>query len=902
MTEKTIFLKDYTVPVFLIEKTELYFDLHSNNTRVRSRLTMRHNPESKAPATLLSLHGVDLRLISVSINQLSVTSDRFQVNEDSLDINVDGLIQDSGDTFDLAIETEIDPLSNTSLEGLYQSSGMFCTQCEAQGFRKISYYLDRPDVMSEFTTIIEADVDDYPVMLSNGNKTADSILANGRRCVTWHDPFKKPAYLFALVAGDLQKIQDTFTTMSGREVILEIFVEAKDLDKCAHAMDSLKRSMTWDEEVYGREYDLDIFMIVAVDDFNMGAMENKGLNIFNTSCVLAKPETTTDMGFQRVEAVVAHEYFHNWSGNRVTCRDWFQLSLKEGFTVFRDASFSSDMGSATVKRVEDVSLLRSAQFPEDGGPLAHAVQPASFIEISNFYTLTIYEKGAELVRMLHTLLGPEKFRAGSDLYFDRHDGQAVTIDDFICAMADASGRDLEQFTRWYHQASTPVLSFTESYDDTLSQYTLTVRQSCPPSAETATKLPFHIPISMSLIGEAGALPLQLQGGPQNNDSDDNTQLIIELKATQESFVFEKVNEKPVASVMRGLSAPVRIEFDRTDADLRRLMTTDNDGFCRWDACQQFAINTIAKLQAQLASGQDSAKMALICEPLVAAYQCVLLDESLDPAMVSLMLTLPSLAYLIDIADQADVQNIDSAREILRLAIADGLNLELQKIYQAHDHLQTYQASAEQIAARSLKNTALSYLMLFADKSSVVNDLSKKQIIEKCQWQFSNGNNMTDVQAALHLMVNTQSCETIAKAALESFYTRWKDESLVVNIWFSLQASSRSAGALERVKTLMEHEAFELTNPNKLRSVVSVFCSQNPVHFHAEDGKAYEFLSDLIIKVDSINPQIASRLLTPLTRWAKFDPTRQGKMKAALKKISNKPDLSKDVYEIVNKSL
>jgi len=902
VTEKTIFLKDYTVPVFLIEKTELYFDLHSKATRVRSRLQMRHNPESNSPATLLTLHGVDLTLISVSVDQTELSKERYVINEESLDIKLDGLIDAAGGIFDLAIETEIDPLSNTSLEGLYQSSGMFCTQCEAQGFRKISYYLDRPDVMSEFTTTIEADADDFPVMLSNGNKTADSILANGRRCVSWHDPFKKPAYLFALVAGNLQKIEDTFTTMSGRDVILQIFVEAKDLDKCAHAMDSLKRSMTWDEEVYGREYDLDIFMIVAVDDFNMGAMENKGLNIFNTSCVLAKPETTTDMGFQRVEAVVAHEYFHNWSGNRVTCRDWFQLSLKEGFTVFRDASFSSDMGSATVKRVEDVSLLRSAQFPEDGGPLAHAVQPASFIEISNFYTLTIYEKGAELVRMLHTLLGAENFRAGSDLYFDRHDGQAVTIDDFVAAMADASGRDLQQFTRWYHQASTPVLAFSDNYDEPSAQYTLNITQSCPPSAETDTKLPFHIPVSMSLIGEAGALPLHLRGAEQNNDTDDNTQTIIELKDFEQSFVFEKVNEKPVASVMRGFSAPVRIEFHRSNDDLRRLMTTDNDGFCRWDACQQFAINTIEKLQVQLASGSSSDDSSQICEPLVAAYRSVLQDVSLDPAMVSLMLTLPSLAYLIDIADQADVKNIDNARETLRLAIAEGLHNELQVIYQAYDHLQAYQASAEQIAARSLKNTALAYLMLFADKSITGKDINKKQIIEKCQWQFSNANNMTDVQTALHLLVNAEGCKAVSETALESFYKRWKDESLVVNIWFSLQASSRSAGALERVKALMGHDAFELTNPNKLRSVVSVFCNQNPVSFHAEDGSAYEFLSDLIIKVDSINPQIASRLLTPLTRWAKFDKARQDKMKAALNKISEKPDLSKDVYEIVNKSL
>lgn len=894
---KTIFLKDYQVPNYLITTSELSFKLYPEYTRVTSSLAMCFNSEADESCRFsLTLDGVELKLIALSINGKAVPEDCYRQTDEHLHIQLDTVFDSIPTDFIFCCETEIYPQSNTSLEGLYRSRTMYCTQCEAEGFRKITYYLDRPDVMSVFTTNIEAPNDQFPVLLSNGNKVDDLDLGNGWRRVSWYDPFKKPAYLFALVAGTLDCVKDSFTTQSGREVELHIYVETKDLDKCNHAMTALKNSMAWDERVYGREYDLDLFMIVAVDDFNMGAMENKGLNIFNTSCVLAKPETTTDVGFQRVEAVVAHEYFHNWSGNRVTCRDWFQLSLKEGFTVFRDSQFSSDMGSATVKRVEDVNLLRNAQFVEDGGPMAHAVRPDSFIEISNFYTLTIYEKGAEIVRMIHTLLGEELFRKGSDLYFDRHDGQAVTVEDFVAAMADVSGRDFSQFMNWYRQAATPELVFSESYEDNAQEYTLTIEQSCRATAESNVKQPYLMPVLVSLLGEAGALPLKLLG-IDNFESADNTELCLELSQSKQTFVFSGVKEKPVASVLRGFSAPVKIQFQREPQDYHRIMTMDSDGFCRWDASQTIAVNLIqqtTKIIEQEKSSQESFKQSLqqLMAPLITSFRAVLNDTSLDPAMIALMLEMPSASYLLEQAEGEDITLIYEARDAVKTLLATALESEFETVYLAYDHSVVYQAEADQIALRSLKNLALSYLCLLGQ--------AKHQ--QWCLLQYKNSRNMTDSLAALRCLSQSEILSVDAVDSFTEFYQRWSEEALVVNQWFMLQASHQSPDALAEVEALILHPAYDVNNPNKVRSVVAVFCNQNTLGFHRSDGKGYQFLANQIILLDTINPQLAARLIAPLSRWRKYDTQRQKLMKTALEFIKHSGVLSKDVSELLDKSL
>ncbi|GAA6152709.1 aminopeptidase N [Pseudoteredinibacter isoporae] len=908
MSNKTIYLNDYRAPAYWIERTDLYVDLRDGQTKVSSRLSMHVNPDAdRDERQQLQLHGRELALESVELDGQPLNEDDYELDDEYLTLPVGRLLGDLENDelcFDLTIVTLIEPEKNTSLEGLYRSSGMYCTQCEAEGFRKITYYLDRPDVMSEFFTSIEADADRYPVMLSNGNKIEDKQLDNGRRLVRWHDPFKKPAYLFALVAGDLECVEDRFLTMSGREILLQIFVEAKDLDKCQHAMDSLKHSMRWDEEVYGREYDLDIFMIVAVDDFNMGAMENKGLNIFNTSCVLAKAETTTDAGFQRVEGVVAHEYFHNWSGNRVTCRDWFQLSLKEGFTVFRDAQFSSDMGSETVKRVEDVSLLRSAQFVEDGGPLAHAVRPDSFIEISNFYTLTIYEKGAEIVRMLHTLLGADTFRKGSDLYFDRHDGQAVTVEDFVAAMADASGRDFTQFMNWYRQAGTPELTLSEEYDDQAREYHVTIEQYCRPTSESDEKAPYHIPLNVCLWGEAGALAIRLKDQAPDVETADNTQAIIELREQRTELCFVDVPERPVLSFLRGFSAPVKVHFERDNDQLLRLVRSESDGFARWDACQQLLLNAIAALETVAAN--ETEEQAQICEPIAEAFVELLQDETADPAMIALMLTLPSLTYLIELRDNVDLDKLDRAREILRIAIANRCFSTLWRLYQSYDHGVAYQPEAEQIAMRSLKNTALAYLMLAVDQGD--EQENRTLILDACEAQYRYANNMTDQLAALQALLNADCAAERANMALGAFYEQWQSETLVMNLWLQVQAVRRSGNALAHVRDLKNHPAYDNNNPNKIRSLIGAFCGQNLMAFHASNSQgeasseAYEFLAGEVLSLDRRNPQIAARLLVPLTRWHKFNGERQALMKSALQSIANRKELSKDVRELVEKSL
>ncbi|WP_122550566.1 aminopeptidase N [Pseudomonas viridiflava] len=878
-----IYLKDYQAPEYLIDETNLTFELFDDHSLVHAQLVMRRNPARGAGLPPLVLDGQHLELLSVNLDDVALTAADYQLTEDHLTLHP------KAERFTVDSTVRIHPETNTALEGLYKSSGMFCTQCEAEGFRKITYYLDRPDVMSKFTTTVSAEKHSFPILLSNGNPVASGEEEDGRHWATWEDPFMKPAYLFALVAGDLWCVEDTFTTMSERVVTLRIYVEPENIDKCQHAMNSLKKSMRWDEETYGREYDLDIFMIVAVNDFNMGAMENKGLNIFNSSAVLARAETATDAAHQRVEAIVAHEYFHNWSGNRVTCRDWFQLSLKEGFTVYRDAGFSADMNSATVKRIQDVAFLRTHQFAEDAGPMAHAVRPDSFIEISNFYTLTVYEKGSEVVGMLHTLLGADGFRKGSDLYFERHDGQAVTCDDFIKAMEDANGVDLTQFKRWYSQAGTPRLAVSESYDSAAGTYSLTFRQSCPttPGQPGDQKQPFVIPVELGLLDSQGNdIALRLSG----EASATGTTRVLSVTEAEQTFTFVDVTEKPLPSLLRGFSAPVKLSFPYDRDQLMFLMQHDSDGFNRWDAGQQLSVQVLQEMIAQYQQGQ-----ALVMDQrLVTALGTVLADEQLDQAMVAEMLSLPGEAYLTEISEVADVEAIHAAREFARQQLADSLFDGLWARYQANRDISKvtpYVAEAEHFARRALQNIALSYLMLSG----------KPQVLTATIDQFDTSDNMTERLTALAVLVNSPFIEERDKA-LAVFAENFKDNALVMDQWFSVQAGSPQPGGLERVKELMQHPAFNIKNPNKVRALIGAFAAQNLINFHAADGSGYRFLADLVIELNGFNPQIASRQLAPLTRWRKYDSARQALMKAELERILASGKLSPDVYEVVSKSL
>ena len=880
---KMIYLKDYRAPDYLIDETHLTFELFEDHSLVHAQLVMRRNPAAGEGLPLLVLDGQQLELLSLALDGQELSAADYQLGDSHLSL------QPKAASFVIDSSVRIHPESNTALEGLYKSGSMFCTQCEAEGFRKITYYLDRPDVMSKFTTTLSAEQHRYPVLLSNGNPIASGPEEGegGRHWATWQDPFMKPAYLFALVAGDLWCVEDSFTTMTQREVALRIYVEPENIDKCQHAMDSLKKSMKWDEEVYGREYDLDIFMIVAVNDFNMGAMENKGLNIFNSSCVLAKAETATDAAHQRVEAVVAHEYFHNWSGNRVTCRDWFQLSLKEGFTVFRDAEFSADMHSRTVKRIEDVAYLRTHQFAEDAGPMAHPVRPEAFIEISNFYTLTVYEKGSEVVRMIHTLVGADGFRKGSDLYFERHDGQAVTCDDFIKAMEEANGIDLAQFKRWYSQAGTPRLAVGEHYDAAAQTYSLSFKQSCPASPGQSEKLPFVIPVELGLLGAQGqALPLRLQGEAAAGAAS----RVFAIDQAEQLLTFVDVAERPLPSLLRGFSAPVKLSFPYSRDQLMFLMQHDSDGFNRWEAGQQLSVQVLQELIGQYQRGET----LLLDQRLVTALRSVLQNQQLDQAMVAEMLSLPGEAYLTEISEVADVEAIHAAREFARQQLAEALFDLLWQRYQGNRDLSrssAYMAEAEHFARRSLQNIALSYLMLS----------DQPKVLAACLEQFEVCDNMTERLAALAVLVNSSFEDEKAKA-LASFADFFKDNPLVMDQWFSVQAASALPGALQRVEQLMRHPAFTLKNPNKVRALIGAFAGQNQLGFHQADGSGYRFLADQVICLNALNPQIASRLLAPLTRWAKYDGARQQLMKAELERILASGELSSDVFEVVSKSL
>ena len=870
---QTVYLHDYKVSPFLVDTTDLVFDLGDEQTIVTCSLAVRRNSESDDQTGAFELNSKgDVALLWVEVDGQRLESDSYSLTDNLLRLHnlpPQALVK---------TQVAIKPQSNTSMMGLYRSRTMYCTQCEAEGFRRITYFPDRPDIMSVFTVKIIADKTAYPVLLSNGNAIERGDMDAGRHFVTWHDPFKKPSHLFALVAGTLEVVEDSFTTMSGREIPLQIFVEEKDLDKCDHAMLSLKNAMRWDEQVYGREYDLDIFMIVAVDDFNMGAMENKGLNIFNTSAVLANPKTTTDAAFQRVEGIVAHEYFHNWSGNRVNLRDWFQLSLKEGFTVYRDAQFSADMNSATVKRIEDVNYLRTYQFTEDGGPMAHSVQPDSYMEINNFYTLTVYEKGAEIIGMYHTLLGQELYRKATDLYFDRHDGQAVTIEEFVKAMEDASGRDLSQFRRWYKQAGTPELAVRSEYDATAKTYRLEFTQSCPETPGQKNKLPFVIPVKLGLLGKKGELAVNAAG---------DREMVLELTDTKQHIVFENIDEEPIPSLLRGFSAPVKLDYNYSPEQLAFLMANDTDGFNRWDACQTLSFMVLQRL-----TDDAIAKRPMIMDAkLIEAFASLLDDQNLDPAMVQLMLQLPSEAQLHERATEIQAQAIYQARHFARRAIAEALQDKLVETYNRHNVQQSYAPVAEQIGRRALKNAALSYLMLVDN------------IGPELAWQqFQSADNMTDQSAALSALVNCPVAAEYAAEALQQFEQQYRHEALVMNLWLQIQATNSQTNGLQRVQSLMQHPAFNMTNPNKIRSLIGAFCSANLVNFHNIDGSGYEFLQQQICALNSVNPQVAARLVTPLTRWKKFPQPNQQLMREALENIAQLPDLVKDIEEIISKSL
>ena len=1006
-------LADYAPPPFLVDEVDLDFELGEERTLVRAKLKVRRNPavatapaatpasadsaasvpspaSAPAPAPVpapasaaptpaatsasapppasaaaspadLVLDGRGLDTRSVRIDGEAVSGNRIEIATETL------TIRDAPDAFVLETEVAVRPGENKSLEGLYASAGNLCTQCEAEGFRKITWFPDRPDVMARYRTRIAGDPRRFPVMLSNGNEVERGALGDGRRYVVWEDPFPKPSYLFALVAGRLECVADTFTTRSGREVALRIHVEPHNLDKCAHAMRSLKRAMRWDEEVYGLEYDLDTFMIVAVDDFNMGAMENKGLNVFNSKYVLARPDTATDADFAAIEAVIAHEYFHNWTGNRVTCRDWFQLSLKEGLTVFRDQEFSADTGSRAVKRIRDARLLRTHQFPEDAGPMAHPVRPDSYIEIGNFYTVTIYVKGAEVIRMMHTLLGHEGFMAGMRLYFERHDGQAVTTGDFVAAMEAASGVDLGQFRRWYVQAGTPVLSARGAYDTARSEYVLDVEQRTPPTPGQPEKRPLHVPVRMALLGgDGGNLPLHCPEAGLAGERE----AVLDVREPRHVFRFSNVPARPVPSLARGFSAPVKVEIERSDGELAFLIANETDPFNRWDAVQEYSTKLMLRMieervvnadagagagegrlagagegrrsdpgigagrdriagadagagndrgrpgdeerssggstGADAGAGKDRAANtgrggdagegrlagagAGLPDEFVLALRALLLDDALDPAFIAEALALPSESNLADRMEVIAVEAIHEVRESVKATLALRLGDAFASVREANRSCGPYRFEAEDAGRRALKNLCLGYLM----------ELDDPAVRTDCRRQLESADNMTDALAALACFANSRRPERDER--LDWFQERWKDDPLVLDKWFTLQATSRLSGAIHRVRTLIRHRAFDVENPNRVRALIGAFCHANQRRFHDASGEGYVFLSSYVLAIDAFNPQTAARLLGAASHWRRLDPARRALLRAELEHVRAAPKLSKDCYEVVSKFL
>ncbi|MGF6968561.1 aminopeptidase N [Paraburkholderia sp. WC7.3g] len=892
-TPNVIRRADYAPPAFLIDTVALEFDLVPERTVVRNTMRVRRNPDA-SHAAHLELMGEQLEFVSAGIDGKPFPN--AHPHEHGL------LLDNVPDSFELTLTSICNPVENTTLSGLYVSSGNFFTQCEAEGFRRITYFLDRPDVMASFTVTLRASKADYPVLLSNGNLLEQGELPGGRHFARWEDPFRKPSYLFALVAGKLVALEERVKTGSGKEKLLQVWVEPHDLDKTRHAMDSLIHSIRWDEQRFGLELDLDRFMIVAVSDFNMGAMENKGLNIFNTKYVLANPETATDTDFSNIEAVVGHEYFHNWTGNRVTCRDWFQLSLKEGLTVFRDQEFSADMAGGAAdeaaratKRIEDVRVLRQMQFAEDAGPMAHPVRPESYVEINNFYTMTVYEKGSEVVRMYQTLFGRDGFRKGMDLYFKRHDGQAVTCDDFRHALADANGRDLAQFERWYSQAGTPRVSVRTRYDAAQQRYSVTLRQGygdAAPTARETQKGPLLIPFAIGLIGKDGRdLPLRLDGDAKASES---TTRVLEFTQTEQTFTFVNVGQEPLPSLLRNFSAPVIVEYDYTAEQLAFLLAHDSDPFNRWEAGQRLATRELLALAARAAMGAA----LRLDDSVVAAFARVLTDETLSPAFRELALMLPSEAYLAEQMAESNPAAVHAARQFVRKRLANALRDDWLKVYEQHRTPGAYETTPEAAGRRALKNLALSYLTELDDSADAVRLAAA---------QYETANNMTDRAAALSALLNAaapQGGSPEAQHALDDFYRRFEKEPLVIDKWFALQATQRGGArhpVIDTVRKLMTHPAFNLKNPNRARSLIFSFCAANPAQFHAADGSGYAFWAEQVIALDALNPQVAARLARSLELWRRFTPALRDSMRAALEKVAAQVK-SRDVREIVEKAL
>ncbi len=875
---QTIYLKNYRPPDYLIDSVYLDFNLHPTATRVRSRLSVRPNPSTDGKDQPLILDGEELVLEEIRLNGQKLEENAYDVGKSTLTLA--GM---PGEPFELEITTYCNPEANQSLSGLYRSRGIFCTQCEAEGFRRITYFPDRPDILARYTTRIQADHALAPILLSNGNRVARQEPSNnGTHCVVWEDPHPKPSYLFALVGGDLACVSDTFTTVSGREVTLQIYVEPGKEDRCAWAMESLKKSMRWDEERWGREYDLDIFMIVAVSDFNMGAMENKGLNIFNDKLILALPDTASDGDYAAIEAVIAHEYFHNWTGNRITCRDWFQLCLKEGLTVFRDQEFSSDLRSRPVKRISDVRMLKTHQFPEDGGPLAHPVRPDSYMEINNFYTATVYEKGAELCRMIQTILGPENFRNGMDLYFERHDGEAATVEDFIASMSDASGTDLTQFTTWYEQAGTPELACSLTYDAAAKVAELSVSQITSATPGQHKKTPLHIPMRIGLLGRNGNdLPLRLENGEELETG------LVHIRQQEEVFRFAGIPSRPVPSLMRDFSAPVKLTMSLDADDLEFLMANDSDPFNRWQAGQSYALMLLIKAVTAIREGREPDPAKAFAKALGATLG----DESLEPAYRAAVLALPSESDIArEIARDIDPDAIHQAREFLRNNISRVLHDALVAIYEANNPTGPYSPEAENAGKRALRNGALGLLAATGEPAGLA----------RVADHYRNAENMTDMVSALSVLTNVH--DDARTEVFSDFYERWKDDHLVIDKWFMLQAMSTLPATLEKVQALASHRLFSLKTPNKVRALIGAFAAMNPTGFNRPDGEGYKFVANSVLELDKFNPQIAARLMGNFKSWRMLEKCRRARAREALESVAKTKGLSRDTFEIVTKTL
>jgi len=871
---KTVFRENYRPFAWILNQVKLRFEIGGEFTRVISEMLLTRNPSAK-PSDDIELDGQRMELVSVLMDGKALAPGDYSLNADSL------VIHNAPESCALTIEVLIKPQENTALEGLYPSGDFLLTQCEAEGFSKITYFPDRPDVMTRFEVTITADRKRYPVLLSNGNAVSFGELDDGRHWVRWDDPFVKPSYLFALVAGDLAHIEDHFITRSGRDVTLRVYVEHENMDRCGHAMESLLSAMKWDEERFGLEYDLDIYNIVATDDFNMGAMENKSLNIFNSKYVLARPDTATDDDYKAIEGVIGHEYFHNWTGNRITCQDWFQLTLKEGLTVFRDQEFSSDMQSRAVKRIQDVRDLRSRQFPEDAGPMSHPIRPDQYIEVNNFYTMTVYQKGATIIRMFQTLLGVKGFQKGMKLYIERHDGEAVTCDDFLAAMEDANGANLQRFGRWYGQSGTPEVRVSTDYDAGQSRFTLHLSQHTPPTHDQQEKQALVIPFAMGLLSPAGEeYPLQLSG----EDSPSGTSRLLLLEEDKQSFTFENIPQLPVPSLLRDYSAPVKLRYAWSANELAVLMAHDSDSFMCWEAAQLLAQGEI------LSNVERRAKSASmeVGRGLVEAFRILLEDTGSDPALVAEAIMLPGEDYLAEQMDIVDVDGIHTARTFVKTTLASELKNLFQRRYVSLDKGAAYDKSPASIARRSLKNTCLSYL------------LQTSAGVALAEAQLAASDNMTDTLAALHGLVWADASS--AAAALSAFEQCWKDDALVMDKWFAIQASKPGSETIKVVRTLMEHPAFSITNPNKVRSLIGAFSMANPTGFHAADGAAYRFHADRVIELDSLNPQVASRMVSAFNQWKRYDQGRQALMKIELERIAAVDGLSPGVSEIISKAI